>query len=181
MRYFTRGWACGDLTDAEWKHALAAYRARIAEIAPQLPRGMLRLTRDVSLHDGFIEQIVWNPTKSRLRLSLVCGNVGSGYYLVQLTYDGAMLGSARIESLKRAASSRDPEVLYDEVDVAEEGHLCHRILFNPSEEVTLEFERFRMTVSARPDRRVEWRSPFVEEQRRARRRARTRRRPGVAG
>lgn len=163
MRYFTRGWMSGELTDAETERTGEAYRARVAEIAPRLPPAMLRLTRDFSLHDALVERIVWNPTARCLRLSLVCGNVQRGHSLAQLTYDRAMLGQPRVDSLKRAAECRHTELVYDEVDVEDDGHLSHRLLFVPSEEVTIEFERFDMTVSPRPDRRVELLGPFLEE------------------
>ena len=163
MRCLTRAWVSGALTEVEWDRALEAYRARIAEIAPRLPNALLRLTRDVSLHDGLIECVIWHPAKRRLRLSLVCGDVQSGYFLVQLTYDGAMLGGGRVDSLRRAAESRESESLYDEVDIEDDGRFSHRLLFSPREEVTIEFERFDMSISPRPDRRVDLLRKFSEE------------------
>jgi hypothetical protein len=163
MRYFTRGWAAGDLSDEEDQAVRDAYDARLAKIAERLPPAMLRLAREVSLHDGLIESIFWSPKKKLLKLDLVCGDLQRGYSLVELSYGEALLGGQRLAALKRAALSRETELLYDEVDIGEDGLLCHRILFWPNEEVTLDFSQFEMSISPRPDRRVELLGTFYEE------------------
>jgi hypothetical protein len=164
MRYLTRGWLNGELSDAEWKRADEAYAARVEEIASRLPPAMLRLGRDISLHDAVIEKIVWNPMTRRLQMSFVYYNqLQQGHLLVQLIYDGAMLGNARIDSLRRAAESRLTELVYNEIDASDDGHLIHRLLFEPCEEVTIDFEQFDMTLTPRPDGRVELLVPFCEK------------------
>jgi len=124
---------------------------------------MLRLAREVSLHDGLLESVRWSSKKKLLKLDLVCGQLERGYSLVELTYGGALLGEQRSNALKRAALSRETERLYDEVDISEDGLLCHRILFWPNEEVTLDFSELEMSSSPRPDRRVELLGAFCEE------------------
>lgn len=162
MRYFTRGWTRGELTDEEAKATLQAYRARLARIEPRLPPAFVRLDRDVSLHDGIIEQIVWNSASRRLEMSLVCGDQQSGYFLAQLTYLGAVLGGPRVDSLKRAAEGCQ-ELVHDELDVDDGGLLSHRLLFEPSEEVTIDFEDFEMRISPRGDRSLRLDGFFIEE------------------
>lgn len=163
MRYFTRGWAAGELDDNEADQVAEAYRVRLAVIAPRLPPAMLRMTREIRLHDALIERVIWDPASRRLWLSLVCEDREGGQLLMRLCYGGAMLGAGRVESLRRAAESRLTELLYDEVDVDDAGILSHRLLFAPSEEVTIDFENMDMTVSPRPDRRIELLRPFVVE------------------
>ena len=58
--------------------------------------------------------------------------------------------------------SRETELLYDEVDVGEDGTLVHRILFWPSEEVTIEFASLTVRTWPVPDRRVLLRGGFFE-------------------
>jgi hypothetical protein len=163
MRYFTRSWANHELSDAEDDQARQAYERRIAEIAPRLPPAMLRLLREVSLHDAIIERVVWRPAKQELKLDLVGVSDLTGYFLVQLTYGGAQLGKQHIAALKRAALSRETELLYDEVDIIDDGRLCHRILFWPNEEVTLDFSQLELSISPRPDKRVDLTGAFDEE------------------
>lgn len=162
MRYFTRGWVEGELTDAECEHANAAYWARIAEIMPRLPPDLVRLVREIRLHDGIIELVSWTAHLNRLQLTLVGENTCEECVAVQLTYGGAMLSRDRLASLKRAALNRETELLYDEVDLAD-GILSHRLLFTPSEEVTIDFRAFEMQVSSRTDRRVHLRPAFTED------------------
>jgi hypothetical protein len=121
---------------------------RLAKISPRLPPAMLRLAREVRLHDGLLESVRWSSKKKLLKLDLVCGQLERGYSLVELTYGGALLGEQRFNALKRAALSRETELLYDEVDISEDGLLCHRILC--------------MSSSPRPDRRVELLGAFCE-------------------
>lgn len=163
VRYFTRGWVAGELTGDECEHAKAAYWARVAEITPRLPPDLARMVGEIRLHDGIIEQVVWNSHLNRLQLSLVGENTREECVAVQLTYGGAMLGSDRLASLKRAALSRETELLYDEVDLGIDGVLSHRLLFTPSEEVTIDFRDFGMQVSPRADRRVHLWPAFTDD------------------
>jgi len=161
MRYFTRGWANGDLDDAEFEHAGVAYDQRLAAIVPRLPAALQELAR-TSLHDAILERVRWNPTARRLQVSFVAGLQQSAPITVGATYEGAMLGERRIEALRNAARDREATVLYDEIDLAEEGHFVHRLLFWPREEVTIDFAALRLEVVPRADSRVELGAAFVE-------------------
>lgn len=161
MIYFTRGWANGELSDAESDGVVAAYKARLTEILPSLPPALVRLAREISLHDGVIEQVQWIPAEKVLRLAVVCGDLQNGYSLVEIVYGGALLGEQRLDALRRAASDRDVELLYDEVDIQPDGLLTHRILFHPRDEVTIDFETVSVSVSPRSDKRVNLGGAFV--------------------
>lgn len=162
MRFFTRGWVNGELSDEESDRARDAYWARVEEITPRLPRELVRMVREVHLHDGLIEQVVWNPREKKLLLALVATDAQGECISVNLSYGGAMLGDSRIDAIRRAALSRETELLYDEVDIDEDGVLSHRILFEPCEEVTIDFREFSMQVSPRADRRVRLSPAFLE-------------------
>lgn len=163
MRYFTRGWANGELTEEEGAAVNAAYRARIAEIAPRLPPAMIRLRQGVSLHDAVIESVRWDPSRKRLRLALVAEALEVGYQLLELTYHGAMLGKARIDSLRNVVSNKGACVLYQELDISEDGDLVHRLLFYPNEEVTIDFRSLDYTSTPRADARMTFGGVFAIE------------------
>jgi hypothetical protein len=163
MRFFTRAWATGELSEEEWLRASEAYRARVAEIIPRLSPAMVRLAAELSLHDGLIARVVWNAHTHCLRLTLVCGDAQGGCVEVRLVYRGAMLGRSRLEALRRAALSRETELLYDEVDVDDDAILSHRLLFAPCEEVTIDFRELELIIAPRADRRVHLVGAFVEE------------------
>jgi hypothetical protein len=121
VRYFTRGWANGELTDEEEQAVSRAYEARLAEIAPHLSPSTTRLCGGVSLHDAIVESVRWTPSLAELRLELVGGTSEAGYQAIHLTYRGTMLGKARIDSLRNVACNREACVLYQEVDIPEDG------------------------------------------------------------
>jgi hypothetical protein len=126
---------------------------------------MISLRRGVSLHDALIESVRWKPSEAELRLTLVAGTSGAGYQAVHLTYRGAMLGKHRVESLRNAACDREACVLYQEIDIEDDGTLVHRLLFWPRDEVTLEFRELEYACTPRNDRRVTLGGAFaVEEQ-----------------
>ena len=160
MRYFTRGWANSELTDEEDATVRGAYEARLAEIGPRLPTSMADLRR-VSLHDALIESVRWTPSLAELRLDLVAGDLEVGYRALHLTYRGAMLGKARTESLRNAASNREACVLYQEIDIVDDGLLVHRLLFWPNDEVTIEFNELGYVCEPRDGRRVTLGGAFV--------------------
>lgn len=151
MRYFTRGWATGDYDDAACDRALREYNERLAQIDPLLSDDLRRLS-ETSLNDGLIESVVWDPHQSELTLSLVVG--GPEYSTLRLHYAGALLGRSE-ESLRRAALDREAEVLYDEIDVREDGLFVHRLLFWPREELSIWFDRLSLELTPREGTAVE--------------------------
>jgi hypothetical protein len=122
---------------------------------------MTRLGRDVSLHDALIESVRWIPSLAELRLQLVAGTSEAGYHAIQLKYRGAMLGKSRVESLRNVACNREACVLYQEIDIADDGTLAHRLLFWPNDEVTIEFGELEYLSVPRDDCRVTLAGAFV--------------------
>ncbi len=166
MRFLSRGWVNGDLTEDETEAALTAYWRRVGEIEHCLPEPMIRLARQVNLHDGLIDSVRWNPSAQRLELELVA-YAEAGYQSVTLTYHGAMLGDDRIRAIREASRDRATVILYDEVDLDERDGivLVHRILFRPRDEVTIDFTDLTLTVQPRDDNRVAaGYDPFYEEE-----------------
>jgi hypothetical protein len=162
MRFFTRGWVSGELSEEEYDRALAAYWARVDEITPRLPPEMVRMVREFQLHDAIIEQVVWDPEHKVLDLALVASTAQEECVLLKLSYGGAMLGDDPVEALRRAALSRETMLLYDEVDIDQEGDLAHRLLFHPCEEITIAFRDFAMQALPRADRRVKLGPAFLQ-------------------
>lgn len=117
----------------------------------------------VSLHDAIIERVRWKPSAKELRLRLVASGACDVFQTVDLIYRGAMLGRERIESLRNAADDREACILYDEIDVAEDGTLTHRLLFWPNQEATIEFRELEYSGAPRNDARVTLGGAFVVE------------------
>jgi len=162
MRYLTRGWAGGDLDDAECEAASAAYLARLDEIGDRLPPTVLRLAREINLHDAIVEWVHWAPIPKTLEISFVTSSDRHGRGAVLLTYRGALLGVQKVETLRRVARDREACVLYDEVDRNSSGELVHRLLFWPNEELGIDFAELELSVSERTDQRVNLNPYFIE-------------------
>ena len=79
MRFFSRGWADGDLSEHEADRATAEYAARLDDIWVRLPTSMRKLAREVFLHDAVIGRIVWTPASRNLVLVLLAGTSERGY------------------------------------------------------------------------------------------------------
>ena len=154
MRFFTRGWANGEHSDEPGEGAGARYQARLRELAPRLTPPMAKLASE-NLHDAILESARWSPHAKELQLCFIAGTLESGYRAVSLTYRGAMLGTQRVEALRRVARDREACVLYHEVDLDErDATLIHRYLFWPSEELTIDFVELAISVEGRADSRV---------------------------
>jgi hypothetical protein len=161
VRFFTRGWHSGELSDEESEQTVRDYDAHLEAISARLPDPVVTLAREVNLHDAVIERVEWEPANAELVLRLVT-RPGRGNQAVTITYSGAMLGERRLEVLKNAARDRETEILYSEVDVDEEGVLAHRLLFSPRDELTIEFGALTLEAQPRADDLVRLGPSFLE-------------------
>ncbi|MBI5362462.1 MAG: hypothetical protein HZA53_04730 [Planctomycetes bacterium] len=163
MKYFTRGWVNGELDDDASEAVVVAYRRRLEAIMPSLPESVRRLAREVSLHDALVEQVRWRPHDRTLTLVFVvtCGPGAPG--TARVVYEGALLGERRLDALRSVARDRDAVLLYDEVDLGEDGGLVHRLLFWPREEVTVDCRVVHVELAPRGDCRVELSPGFLIE------------------
>ena len=154
VRFFTRGWHQGDLSDEEYDQTVRDYDAHLEAISARLPDPVVALAREVNLHDAVIERVEWEPASARLVLRLVTWTSDSRQ-AVTLTYSDAMLGDQRLDVLKNVARDRKTEILYSEVDLGEDGVLAHRLLFWPRDELTIDFGTLTLEVQPRADDRVQ--------------------------
>jgi uncharacterized membrane protein YccC len=150
----------GDLDDDEAADARRAYAVHLAAILRRLPSAVQDLA-SLSLHDGSIEAVVWEPAAKRLRLSLVSPHP-AGHRAVTLTYSGALLGQSRVQTLRDVARDRATQILESEVDQDAQGILSHRLLFWPRDEITIDFTDLALQTTDRADDRVSLAPFFVE-------------------
>ncbi len=169
MRYFTRGWHSGDLDDDEVDAARTAYWARITAIEDRLPEPILRLARQVNLHDGMIEKITWDGAGKGLVLDVVVSALDPPHQVqtVRIALGGALMGEKGIDTLRDAARDRNASNLYWEVDVDDRGWSSDapfilRLLFWPRDELSIDFAELTLDVEDRIDERVRL-SPFFIE------------------
>lgn len=154
MKYFTRAWATGGLTDADYESVLPSYRRHFDRIEGSLPAGLITLARELSIHDGLIRRVVVDRQADTLALELLCGDLQIGYFDLDLVYGQVDWGVVDIIALARRAEDRDTEILYDEVDCQSKGVYEHRILFEPDDEIEIRFSRFELRKHPRKDRNL---------------------------
>lgn len=152
MRFFTREWHAGDLSDAKADAVADAYRRHIASVRPALPPGVLELVDGLSLHDARIRRIILDSDVPEIRLELRCGDRITGYEDVALTYTDATLEPTTVEALREATRDSRTEVLYDEIDTAGRQRFTHRLLFWPYREAEITFSALTVERAPAADR-----------------------------
>ena len=143
MKWFSRDWAEGRLTEAQVEYVQDDYAAHVAGLRTQAPD--LADLLDLDLHDGQVRE--WALAENGFRWRLLVGDLQRGYEHATIDYDGAQVvgGPAELEAL--GLDSPDLEVLYDEVDAAPNGRHLHRVLLWPEGELWLHFDSVRVTRS----------------------------------
>ena len=110
MKFYTRGWATGELTDEQFGAVSADYWRHIAAL--QLPPTIAALSA-VNLHDARVLAVDFRPERSLVTLRLRCGDLQRGYSNVTLAYSHVALDFAALNTLRLAANAPRAEVLYD--------------------------------------------------------------------
>ena len=164
MRFLTRAWHAGDLSDEESDAVGAAYRAHRAAVLPSLPPAVRRFAETVDIHDGLLQRVVLDRPERTLRLDLRCGDLQRGYFDLSLTYRGVRLDSLDAALLTVIAREPTPEALHVEEDAFADGAYVHRWLWWPfRRELDVVFGDLEFRCEPRADRRFERvLEPYVE-------------------
>ncbi len=164
MKFLTREWVTGVLTDNEAEDRYAMYQDYVASIKLRLPEGLRSFVEDFGLIDGLIENIIVDHSMSEIVLLLRCGDRREGYFDAELHYLGVDFGTTDLTSLRAAAENPETEVLYDEVDI-DGSVFTHSYLFWPQHETTIRFNWFRYKRQNQPDRLFAIpENPYIERQ-----------------
>jgi hypothetical protein len=163
MKFFTRAWVNGEVTDDDSDRTVAAYREHVAAISSRLSATVRALAQEISLHDAFVHSIIYDARGRQLEIRLLTGDLQVGYFDSVLTYGSAILDQADVAALRAAAEDPETELLYDEIDLTSDGEYLHRILFHPARECEIMFRDLALSMTPRADRRlVRLASPHVE-------------------
>jgi hypothetical protein len=137
MKWFTREWHSGGLSDdgvearraGYWSHE-DAVRSRLPE-ALQLFAGQPDEIGRADLHDGRVEWWALDGARS-FTLQVICGWVQIGYRRLVIQYRGHVeLFGASESDVAGWLDDASTELLYDEVDIAADDRLEHRFLRLP--------------------------------------------------
>src|SRR5262249_5892200 len=139
MKFFTRAWCDGEMSDEEADRVPELYAAHLRAIRSRLPFRVRRFVDDVNLHDGLIREVVLSDADHTLRITIRAGDQQVGYYDAELVYHDVETEPATVAVLDRARGSDSYELLYDEFDASEADRLVHRFIFQPEGEAAIAF------------------------------------------
>ena len=151
MKFFTRDWADGDMTDAEADAVAPAYWHHLDALDLPTP---VRALADLNTHDANVLDVGYHAAANTLRLRLRCGDQQTGYFDATLTFTGATIRPADAATLERARRPANVEVLYDEVDRADGRTFEYRLLLYPAGEVSIRFTDVAIVRKPAVDRRA---------------------------
>ncbi len=135
MKFFTREWLGGELTDAAFEAVPDAYRRHLTSL--QLPPDVLALS-EADIHDGSLLDVEHTPESARLKLRLRCGDLKRGYSDLRIEYSGAVVADESLAALRHAVQVPKVEFLFDEVDRAGD-RFVHRVMLSSRREVCVTF------------------------------------------
>jgi hypothetical protein len=162
VKWFSREWQSGGLTDEAVRGIEADYVAHVERIRPLLPPGLQILLEAggwASLHDGRFVQVQHKVGRPDLLLVDIAAwtsrgrtKVGNAWdeprMHVRLAYEGAEVISPGASELDGIIRNPKTEILAGEVDVDENGVFEHRMLLWPREspEFVVRFQSVEVAV-----------------------------------
>jgi hypothetical protein len=135
VKWFTREWASGQLSDEEWERRRQEYSDHLNAIGHQLANGAEELIASLNLHDAQILSDSAAGTSFYLRV--VAGDLQRGYERISLLYENALV-NRRISTSSGDTAS---EIVEDEVDLGPGDLFEHRLLLAPDGELAIQFQR----------------------------------------
>jgi len=166
IKFFTREWAHGDLSEEKCNEIRSAYRLHVDSLLSYLSESVAQLAKETSLHDGVIRRVCLDHKTGKLVLELRCGNRQTGYFDLDLIYLGVDFSALDLATLAERAGDRETELWYDEVDIYNDGRYIHRVLFWPVGEISILFAQLPMERVARLNRSIPYiENPYVDSSR----------------
>lgn len=145
MKYFTREWFQGDLTEAQCARVASAYGDHLLSIADRLPVDLYGLAASRSLFDAVPRRAIARRDMDLLALELVCRHPQTGYFGLDLMYCGVHWDWVDLDALSRRVRDTKSHILCHEVEVAAGGLLEQSFLFFPEDHVTIRFRAVEIT------------------------------------
>ncbi len=141
MKFFTRGWVHGDMSDDEAEAVVPAYRQHLETIGLSPPA---RELASLNPHDAHIMDVVHEPSVGTLRIRLRCGDLQTGYFDALLDFAAVTIRPTHVTALVEASRLAEFEILYDEVDRVDVDTFEYRLMLDPVGEVAWGFKDVRI-------------------------------------
>ncbi len=154
MKYFTKEWVNGNLSDEECDCIRKEYLSYMNRVKESLPLSVRSLATEINIHDGLFTSVIMDTQNILLKLELLIGDLQVGYEDLTLKYsdvDFSLLDTSLLETL---ANSSETEALYDEVEDVGNGLYQHRIIFWPGGHLCIQFKNLEVQRVPRKDREI---------------------------
>jgi len=139
MKYLTRDWYDGGHDDDVY----FAYRRYLTSVSERLTAPVLALALS-DLHDARFLNVDHDQAGRTLTVRLRIGFRRIGYADLHLRYHDVELAAASGDPESLLADPQT-EVIYHEVDVADDDRFEHRLLLSPADELTIHFSAVDLT------------------------------------
>jgi hypothetical protein len=137
VKWFTRDWQQGRLTDDESSAVTADYVSHVEKLRRSTPAALRVLsgsTGQFSLHDGWFIYSQWTSGETRdLTIDVAGWYMDQPLLHVRIVYREAELLFPTQEIFDRLRATPSTEILYGEVDLTHDGRFEHRLLLWPEE------------------------------------------------
>ena len=158
MRWFTRQWQDGELSDDEAEARDPDYRTYIRSVIDRLPEHVRafaqEMTEHMSVHDGLLDRATIDLVNRRIELVLLNGDLQVGYGKLRLEFLEADLIEPIIDQLQPLLSNPETEFIRQEVELAEgaSASLELRFLLWPEGQIAIACRDIHVSWSAIEDR-----------------------------
>ncbi len=143
MKWFTRDYVTGVLSDDEFDRVLPSYRAHV-EMLRATFRGRVSELVKLNLHDAQFVRVKYDGNRKSLHLVLTVGDLQVDYKQIELAYRNASFVGVTAEQFNTwDLPGRSTEIVFDEVDSFGEV-LEHRFLLWPDKEFGVRFDQVNL-------------------------------------
>lgn len=123
MRWFTREWQDGELSDEDAEARDPAYAEYVLSIADRLPQRIrafaLATEAAMSVHDALVDEADLDVAAGRIEFLLLNGDLQAGYGKLRLTFLDAELLEPTVERLGQLLADPRTEFLRQELELTE--------------------------------------------------------------
>lgn len=137
MKYFTRQWCWGELSDAQIEKTSQRYDAYINGVYLKLPPPLKLLATSIHLHDGIIKKFTLSSSKKDLILSGIFGDLDIGYFKLKIKYKD--IRNFNSEDTSELFMQKKMEIIRDEIGIEKSGIFVHRLIFSNQSEFQINF------------------------------------------
>jgi len=141
MKYFTNDWFFSKLSDDNIEAISVRYWGYIDSVFEELPFALKVLSKYVNLHDGIVVESIFDDKLRVLKLELFCGDLQSGYFLLQLRYSVISAQSKNLEKIEKFL-----EIFTDELEMIDHNHFNHRLLLSNKAEIQIGFSDISINI-----------------------------------